>query len=98
MIWQFEVRPGSEVEFERHDSAEGTWATLFRRSPAFVETRLLRDTANALRYVTIDVWLSREGYAAFRESERETYDEIDRTCEFLTIRETKLAAGLDPRM
>ncbi len=94
IIWQFDVRHGSEAEFERHYAADGTWVSLFRNSPAFVETRLLRDIANPLRYITIDVWHSAEEYFSFRTAERERYDEIDRICESLTVRETKLAEGV----
>jgi heme-degrading monooxygenase HmoA len=56
IIWEFTVRDGRVAEFEKLYSATGSWAALFRRSPGFVGTALLRDTQTPHRYVTIDRW------------------------------------------
>ena len=72
-LWEFQVRPGLEREFERHYAAAGTWAQLFRRSPAYIETLLLKDSAVARRYVTLDRWRSEEGYREFRSAFAQAY-------------------------
>jgi heme-degrading monooxygenase HmoA len=91
-LWEFVVGPGARAEFERHYGAEGTWVRLFRRSPGFVETRLLIDRSNAGRYVTIDRWKSEEDYRAFRESFSAEYTKLDAECGALTRAETSLGA------
>ena len=44
IVWEFTVREDQVAEFEKFYSSTGSWAALFRRSPGFVGTTLLRDT------------------------------------------------------
>ena len=89
-LWQFDVRPGAEAEFERHYGSDGTWVVLFRRAPGYVDTRLLKDRDVPGRYVTIDRWESESAYRAYRERFAAEHDAIDSACESLTIKETPL--------
>ncbi|HVZ15625.1 MAG TPA: antibiotic biosynthesis monooxygenase, partial [Terriglobales bacterium] len=66
IVWEFEVAPGCERDFEKHYGPEGTWVDLFRRDPAFQGTSLLRDRETLARYITIDRWNDRRSYEAFR--------------------------------
>lgn len=91
-LWEFEVKPGSEIAFERAYGAGGDWARLFCLDPNFLETRLLRDPALARTYVTIDRWSSREAFERFREQHKEMYFAIDSLCENLTIAERHLGS------
>ena len=43
IVWEFRVQPGQAAGFERAYAPEGDWARLFRRSPAYRGTELLRD-------------------------------------------------------
>ncbi|HUN88346.1 MAG TPA: antibiotic biosynthesis monooxygenase [Terriglobales bacterium] len=90
IVWQFEVAPGAEEEFEKHYGTEGTWVHLFRRDPAFRGTLLLRDREYQRRYITIDRWDDLSSYDNFRERFAEEYHEIDVQMESLTINETKI--------
>ncbi len=90
ILWEFEVKSGYEAEFEKDYGPEGVWVELFRQSPAYRETRLLRDTAQKQRYYTLDFWASGATYQAFRDRHREKYNKIDAKCEAMTVRETRL--------
>jgi len=89
-MWEFQVAAGCEAVFEEHYGPDGTWASLFRRSPGYVGTLLLKDATDPLRYITIDRWVSAEAYRAFRERFGREYAELDRQCEALTTAEKAL--------
>jgi 8-oxo-dGTP diphosphatase len=89
ILWEFRVRPGSEPAFEAAYGSSGDWAVLFRRAPGYLGTELLR-APEAGRYVTIDRWVSRAAFEAFREAYRADYDDLDRRSAGLTIAETPL--------
>ena len=89
-VWEFHVDERRRAEFERHYGPDGSWAALFRRSAGYVETLLLRDAANPLRYLTIDRWESEAAYLAFRARCAAEYAELDRRCELLTTKEISL--------
>ena len=93
-IWEFEVPAAAEAEFRRHYGPGGSWVTLFRSDPAFVETLLLHDPSRQGRYVTIDRWKSAEAYRSFRQTFSEQYHSLDRICEGLTKKETDLGSLL----
>lgn len=77
VIWKFRVRQRSERAFVAMYAPGGAWATLFRTSPGYLDTELLRDLEGARRYVTVDRWQSREAYDSFRRDKRSEYDALD---------------------
>jgi heme-degrading monooxygenase HmoA len=89
-LWEFEVKAGMEPAFEAHYGPNGEWVALFRRSPDYLGTLLLRDRRRPQRYLTIDRWRSEEAYRRFRDEHDAQYREIDRLCEALTAREVSL--------
>ena len=94
-LWEFLVRPKRQAEFERRYGPDGDWVALFRQAPGYIETRLLRDRSEGLRYVTIDRWERLEAYRAFRSQFSRQYDELDRLCEGLTTHEAPLGEFSD---
>ncbi len=84
IVWEFYVREGREQEFEVLYNSEGLWAVLFRSSPAYHGTKLLRDTDGTRRYLTIDRWHTYEDFQFFKRNFRTEYEAIDRKCEELT--------------
>jgi heme-degrading monooxygenase HmoA len=84
IVWEFQVRPGSEQQFEFHYSPEGTWAVLFRMSAAYHGTSLLRETDGTRRYFTLDRWESHEDFLGFRDQFQQQYLSIDKQCDSLT--------------
>jgi heme-degrading monooxygenase HmoA len=66
------------------------WTTLFRKAPGYIETLLLHDHSDPLRYVTVDRWESEEAHDAFRATNLFDYEEIDRRCQRYTTHECSL--------
>jgi heme-degrading monooxygenase HmoA len=89
-LWTFTVPPDRRAEFEFHYGPEGTWVRLFRRAPGYLGSELLRDRADAQRYVTVDRWESREAWQAFRRQFAADYERLDREFEALTTAESPL--------
>ncbi len=90
IVWEFRVCPEKQEEFERHYRPKGTWAELFRNSPEFQGTMLLRDAENPGRYLTVDRWTSGHSFEDFKQQFGEEYRRIDDQMEVLTESETKL--------
>ena len=59
VVWRFTAN--DPAAFEEHYGPEGTWARLFRRSPEYVRTDLLRGSD---AYLTLDWWTSLAAYNA----------------------------------
>ena len=85
VIWRFHT--DDPAAFERHYGPDGTWAMLFRNSPDYIRTDLLRGDTH---YLTLDCWTSRESYDAFRHEHAAEYARIDALCEALTTSEEKV--------
>jgi heme-degrading monooxygenase HmoA len=92
VVWRFEIAEEKVVAFEAAYGPEGNWAQLFRRSPEYVGTELLRDAYVAGSYLTIDRWKSEEAFRAFRKDHDGAYEELDRACDALTEKETRVGA------
>jgi hypothetical protein len=56
LVWQFEVKPGKQTEFEALYGADGAWTNLSRRSRSFLGSSFLRDVAGASRYLVTEYW------------------------------------------
>lgn len=91
-LWEFQVPPELQLEFEQHYRAGGTWARLFSGSAGYIETRLLKDRSIVGRYVTVDRWRDEEAFQAFRSEFSQQYEQLDRECERLTVGERLLGA------
>jgi heme-degrading monooxygenase HmoA len=89
ILWEFEVRAGSEAAFEAAYGPDGDWARLFGRAPGYLGTELLR-AGEPRRYLTIDRWETRDAFEKFRDAHRDDYEALDRRCEALTVRETPI--------
>ncbi len=92
VVWQFEIAEDEMDGFEAAYGPEGAWAQLFRTSPNYLGTELLRDAYIPGNYLTIDRWTSEEAFRAFRKDHDSEYEVLDRTCDALTSRETRVGA------
>jgi heme-degrading monooxygenase HmoA len=92
VVWQFEIVEGKVPAFEAAYGPEGAWAKLFRTSPDYRGTELLRDAYIPGSYLTIDRWASEEAFRAFRKDHDADYETLDRECDALTGRETRIGA------
>jgi RimJ/RimL family protein N-acetyltransferase len=82
IVWSYEVDTTNAEAFERAYGKDGEWTALFRTSPDFLGTELLRGADGA--FVTIDRWTSAEAYDAFLAMHAAEYERIDGGCEQLT--------------
>lgn len=87
IIWEFKAKEGCETEFEELYGPQGEWVQLFRRGEGYLGTELLRDTAQARRYLILDRWVSVEAYEVFRSLWKNEYKTLDARGETLTARE-----------
>jgi len=92
VVWQFEVAEEKIAAFEAAYGPEGSWAQLFRTSPQYRGTELLRDAYVPGSYLTIDRWASEEDFRAFRREHDKEYETLDRACDALTAKETRVGA------
>ena len=92
VVWRFEIAEEKVAAFESAYGPEGNWAQLFRKSPEYLGTELLRDAYVAGSYLTIDRWKSEESFRAFRKDHDAAYEELDWVCDVLTQKETRVGA------
>jgi heme-degrading monooxygenase HmoA len=90
IVWRFTAKSARVAEFERHYASEGSWAQLFRRSPGFRGTTLLRDSVISNRYLLWDCWDALASFEAFKKEHGVDYAGLDKQCEELTEEETKV--------
>jgi heme-degrading monooxygenase HmoA len=94
-VWQYDVRPGSEPEFEAAYSADGAWARLFRTSAGYLGTELFRSVDAPGRYLTVDRFASLAAWRGFLAEHHAAYEQLDDRCAVLTVAEQELAAVED---
>ncbi len=92
VVWQFEIAEEKVAAFEAAYGPEGVWAQLFRSSADYHVTELLRDAYVPGSYLTIDRWASEQAFRAFRRGHDSEYEAVDRACDDLTSRETRIGA------
>ena len=92
VVWQFEIAEDKIPAFEAAYGTEGSWAQLFRTSPGYLGTELLRDAYVPGLYLTIDRWASEDAFRAFRKDQDAAYEQLDRACDALTQSETRIGA------
>jgi heme-degrading monooxygenase HmoA len=92
VVWQFEIAEEKVPAFEAAYGPDGAWAQLFRSSPDYRGTELLRDAYIPGLYLTIDRWASEDTFRAFRKDHDAEYETVDRACDALTTRETRIGA------
>jgi hypothetical protein len=49
IVWQFDVKAGSEHDFERFYGVEGEWTAVNRHSRSYLGTSFLRDQSRSTR-------------------------------------------------
>jgi len=96
VVWQFEIAEEKIAAFEAAYGPAGGWAQLFQTSPSYLGTELLRDSYIPGAYLTIDRWASEEDFRVFRREHDSEYEAMDRGCDALTSRETRIGAFIVP--
>jgi heme-degrading monooxygenase HmoA len=68
VVWQFQVKPGKQKEFEQFYGADGEWSTLARRSRSFLGSSFLRDQAHDTSYLLVEYWSEMVVYERYRHN------------------------------
>lgn len=68
VVWQFQVKPGKQQEFEQFYGADGEWSKLARRSRSFLGSSFLRDQASSTSYLLVEYWSEMVVYERHRQS------------------------------
>ena len=90
ILWEYEVRPGLEAQFEAIYGSSGAWASLFASSSMYYGTYLHSDSKHSCRYSTVDLWASASAFEEFRKQHAAEYAALDRECENLTLWEKQV--------
>jgi quinol monooxygenase YgiN len=56
IMWQFEVKPGREAEFEQLYDVDGEWTATNRTVRSYLGSSFLRDQNRSSRYILIEYW------------------------------------------
>ena len=85
IIWEFKVSLRHRAEFETAYRGDGAWSQLFARDPDYVKTVFVKNAEGDFgKYLTIDVWKSREAFSEFKDHFTDEYSQLDKRCEALT--------------
>ena len=77
IVWEYMVRPDRLDEFEALYRPDGPWVGLFKRSPGFLSTTLMRDTRDPHRFVIADRWMSEAAHDSFKREFAAEYLALD---------------------
>ena len=89
VLWQYQVRPGREAEFEALYGPDGGWVALFGEYAGYLGTELLRGEADG-EYLSIDRWASQADYDACLAAAKPRYAQIDARGDALTLSEHRV--------
>jgi heme-degrading monooxygenase HmoA len=73
VVWEYRARPERIEDFESFYRPDGPWGDLFRQSPAFISTTLMKDLRDARRFIVADRWTSEIVYEEFKRERGEEY-------------------------
>ena len=73
VVWEYRAKPERVDDFESFYRPDGPWGALFRQSPAFVSTTLMKDLRDAERFLVADRWTSEVVYEEFKRERAEEY-------------------------
>lgn len=68
VVWQFDVKPGCEKEFEVLYGVDGEWTALNRQTRSYLGSSFLRDQNRSSRFLLIEYWSEMLVYEQHRTS------------------------------
>ncbi len=87
IIWEYEVKMGSEEAFENMYGPSGDWAQLFNSDTEYSKTILLKDSPEKQIYLTLDFWNSELDYEDFYAKNESEISRLDGIGDQLTLSE-----------
>jgi heme-degrading monooxygenase HmoA len=89
-VWEYEVVPGRDAEFEQLYGSDGAWAQLFGRSAGHVSTELYCRVDLPARYLTVDRFSDADSWQRFLSEHGKDYAELDSRCALLTTSQVEI--------
>ena len=89
VMWQFDVKPEREKEFEKLYGADGDWTALNRQSRSYLGSSFLRDQNRSSRYLLVEYWSEMLIYEQHRKSRSAMIDAIE-------TRRAELVEAMEP--
>jgi heme-degrading monooxygenase HmoA len=77
IVWQFEIKAGSEEQFEEFYGVDGEWTAVNRHSRSYLGTSFLRDQNRSSRYLVIEYWSEMVVYEQHKEYRRDDRKALD---------------------
>jgi quinol monooxygenase YgiN len=77
VVWQFDVKPGAEKEFEKLYGADGDWTALNRQTRSYLGSSFLRDQNRTSRYLLAEYWSEMVVYEQHRASRSALIESIE---------------------
>jgi quinol monooxygenase YgiN len=78
IVWKFDVKTGSESEFEELYGADGDWTAMNRAARSYLGSSFLRDQNRPSRYIVIEYWsemIVSEQHRAYRSDAITSFEE-----------------------
>jgi len=89
IMWRFEVKNGSESEFEEFYGADGEWTAVNRHARSYLGSSFLRDQNRASHYIVIEYWSEMVVYEEHRAYRSDAIDSLEE-------RRTALVKSVEP--
>lgn len=77
VVWQLEVVPERQDDFERFYGADGEWTMVSRKSRYFLGSSFLREFSPEPRYLLIEYWSEMLPYERHRVDLRDEIDQLE---------------------
>jgi quinol monooxygenase YgiN len=90
VVWEYRVSPRRVEEFESFYRPDGPWGAMFRESPAFISTTLMRDLRDPMRFMVADRWTSETVYEEFKREHTTRWHEMSERGRRLFENETEV--------
>ena len=78
VIWQFDVKPGREKEFEELYGADGEWTALNRQTRSYLGSSFMRDQNQSARYLLVEYCSEMLVYEQHRTTRVATIEQIEK--------------------
>ena len=92
IVWQFEIAEEKIAAFEAAYGPDGPWAQLFRIAPELPGHRAASRRVRPRQISHHRPLGQRRAFRAFRKQHDADYEALDRACDDLTSRETRIGA------
>ena len=80
IMWQFDVKNGSETDFERLYGVDGEWTAMNRHTRSYLGSSFLRDQNRSSRYIVIEYWSEMIVYEQHRAYRSDAIASLEGRC------------------